>query len=56
MSKKQMRKGCKNCVLVTGFDCVWTEMEHVPTDWSAVEYCAFTMDLFIFGNYNEGEI
>ncbi|WP_127583035.1 HpcH/HpaI aldolase family protein [Paenibacillus koleovorans] len=22
---------------MSGFDCVWTDMEHVPNDWSAVE-------------------
>ena len=22
-----------------GFDCIWIDMEHVPTDWSAIENC-----------------
>ena len=33
-----------------GFDCLWTDMEHVPTDWSCVERCvlatkAYDVDL-----------
>ena len=22
---------------MSGFDCLWTDMEHVPNDWSVIE-------------------
>ena len=31
-----------------GFDCIWVDMEHVPTDWSAIENCVRAAKIYDF--------